>query len=68
MALAEANRLYDESHGDLWHDGTRTTWMPKRSPLTPYSHRDGVTIWVAAVDLTPDDDFLTAPVMGSYDD
>lgn len=56
---AVANWLYDRAHKDRpYHDGTFTIWQEKRSLLTPFHYRDGVTIWLSKDDLTPDDDFL----------
>jgi hypothetical protein len=68
MALAEANRQYDEAHNGLFHDGTFTTWAPKQTPFTPYSPRDGVSLWLSSVDHSPDEDFLTRPAVGSYEE
>ena len=62
MESAAANARYDELYGGKYHDGTfpadLAQWSEKRTPDTPYGHRDGVTIWVAPTDLAPDDDFL----------
>jgi hypothetical protein len=65
MALAEANRLYDEAHDGLWHDGQHKTWRPQRTPATPFAPRDGVHLWMSSIDLSPDEEFLTAPAIGS---
>jgi hypothetical protein len=60
MALASAEAKYDELHKDLpFHDGTFSNWAPERSSQTPFHYRDGVSLWVANIDLTPDDDFLS---------
>jgi hypothetical protein len=59
MALASANATYDELHeGMPYHDGRFKSWAKERGEQTPFHYRDGVTIWVASADLTPDDDFL----------
>ena len=58
MESAAANARYDEQYGGKFHDGTFANWSEKRTPDTPYGHRDGVTIWVAPADINPDDDFL----------
>lgn len=67
MANAAANRRYDEVHQDLpFHDGTFTKWAKESSLATPYHYREGVNVWVADVDWTPDDDFLTPPSGGRH--
>lgn len=63
MEAAAANWAYDKLHEERpFHDGTFPTdlnaWSDTRSSSHPYDFRDGVTIWVAAQDLSPDDDFL----------
>jgi hypothetical protein len=61
MEAARANRRYDQLHKDLqYHDGTFTSWGKNPSAEHPYHFRDGVTISVTPVDLSPDDDFLSA--------
>ena len=59
MENEAANWRYDELYGGKFHDGTFKNWSEKRSASHPYSHRDGVTIWVAPEDLDPDDKFLS---------
>lgn len=60
MATAGAEALYAQLHeGAPFHDGTFKSWAQKRSRTHPYHFSDGVTIWVAEEDLTPDDDFLS---------
>lgn len=60
METEAAKRLYSLLHEDKpFHDGTFTSWSDKPSKAHPYHHGDGVTVWVAPVDLTPDDKFLT---------
>lgn len=57
--LAAANRKYDELHKDRpYHDGSETVWSETPTVLTPFHYRDGVTIFLAATELNPDDDFL----------
>lgn len=62
MARAEVQRRYDDLHNEdsleQFHDGSFTTWFRKRTDATPFAHNDGVTLWVATEDLSPDDDFL----------
>ena len=59
MQLAAVNAMYDELHRERpFHDGTFRFWQEKRTPLTPFHYRDGVSIWLSRDDLTPDDDFL----------
>jgi hypothetical protein len=59
MALASAEATYDDLHKDLpFHDGTFKSWAPERSKQAPFHYRDGVSIWVTSIDLTPEDDFL----------
>lgn len=59
MARAAADHQYDALHEKApFHNGTFTEWGAKWSKKTPYHYRDGVTLWVAADDLTPHDHFL----------
>lgn len=52
-------RRFDEIHEDAqWHDGTYTNFTAKPTTGTPFHYMDGVTLWVSAKDLSPDDDFL----------
>lgn len=72
METAAASRRYELLHEKYpYHDGTFTSWAEQ--PLNadgelthPYHFRDGVTIWVAPVDFSPNEkNFLTdvdAPV------
>lgn len=62
MAQAWAEHRYNEMHKDApFHDGTFTEWGSERTRRTPFHFRDdGVTLWMASVDLSPDDDFLAA--------
>lgn len=59
MVRAEAEAQYDQLHEKRqFHDGTFTSWSDKRSPQHPFHYRDGVTLWVSDIDLTPHDHFL----------
>lgn len=59
MQLAAINALYDEQHkAKPYHDGLFRIWGEKRTPLTPFHYREGVTLWISREDLTPGDDFL----------
>ncbi len=59
MERAAAEWRYDALHEDeQFHDGTFENWSTTRTRDFPYSYRDGVNVWVAKHDLTPDDDFL----------
>lgn len=63
METDAANARYDAKHEKRpFHDGTFPKdphkWAEKRSSRHPYHARDGVSIWVHDVDLSPDDDFL----------
>lgn len=59
MVAQEANRRYDELHAAKpYHDGSFERWAAERSPEFPFHYRDGVRLWVADSDLSPDDDFL----------
>lgn len=59
MAQSAANRKYDALHESRpFHDGAFGEWSEKRSDKTPYHYRDGVTVWVSDLDLTPHDHFL----------
>lgn len=58
-AESAANRRYDEMHeAEPFHDGTFTRWAKDPSDEFPFHYRDGVTVYVTAEDLTPDDDFI----------
>lgn len=59
MDLAAAERKWAALHDDAqWHDGEFKSWAKERSDSHPYHLNDGVRIWVADVDYSPDDDFL----------
>ncbi len=61
MERAAAEWRYDAIHEDEpYHDGTFKNFSAVRTIDTPYHYRDGVNVWVAKHDLTPDDDFLGA--------
>ena len=65
MEAQAANRRYDELHEAApFHDGTFSNWSQRATATTPYHYRDGVSVWVAPVDLSPDDDFLTRQPRG----
>ena len=64
MERAAAEWRYDQLHQDPespYHDGSFKNWSEKRTVEAPYHYGDGVNIWVAPVDLAPDDDFLRTP-------
>lgn len=65
MATAAVRWQYDQIHGPdshvQFHDGSFKVWAAKRSNGFPYSAEDGVSLWVASEDLTPDDHFLGEP-------
>lgn len=59
MQLAAINAMYDDHYkGREYHDGTFTVFLEKRTALTPFHVREGVTLWLSPHDLSPDDDFL----------
>lgn len=59
MDQAAAEWRYDELHKEMpFHDGTFKSWAVERTKSHPYHYRDGATIWVASVDLSPEDKFL----------
>jgi hypothetical protein len=61
LELISANAQYERLHKQLpYHDGTFKSWAAEPSRSHPYRFTDGVTIWVAPVDLDPEDDFLGA--------
>lgn len=59
MEADAANWRWDELYGGKFHDGSFKNWSETRSLDFPYSHRAGVSVWVAPEDLAPDDDFLS---------
>ncbi|MEQ7847717.1 hypothetical protein [Nocardioides kribbensis] len=60
MERAAAHARYQALHEELpFHDGTFTNWAEGRSALHPYRFDEGVNVWVAPVDMTPGDKFLT---------
>ena len=61
MEREAAEAAYQALHGEKagWHDGTFTSWAAERSPSHPYPAMAGVSIGVAATDLTPWDRFTT---------
>lgn len=56
-AEAAYNALHDEEAG--FHDGTFTSWAPKRSVRHPYAATAGMAIGVAKRDVAPHDLFTT---------
>jgi hypothetical protein len=59
MERDAASRRYESLHEERpFHDGSFKRWSKDLSPSTPYHFRDGVTIWVAATDVNPEDNFL----------
>lgn len=62
MATSWVRWKYDQLHGSethaQFHDGTFKAWSKHRSDAFPYAADDGISLWVATEDLTPDDDFL----------
>jgi hypothetical protein len=59
MELSAANRRYDAKHEEKpYHDGTFSKWTVEPTKKTPYHYRDGVSVFVSATDLNPEDDFL----------
>lgn len=59
MQQKGAQRLYEILHKDEpYHDGTFEAWAKDPSPDFPFHFADGVTIWMAEVDVNPDDKFL----------
>lgn len=61
MAREALNWRYDDLHEGLFHDGTLTRWSDKRSVDFPNAARDGVTLWVAQMDLDPKRSWLSKP-------
>lgn len=59
MERAAAEWKYAELHKvEPYHDGSFRRWSRERTDSHPYGAHDGVTIWVADVDLAPHDHFL----------
>lgn len=59
MAQASAQARWEALHEDApYHDGSFTSWDKKRNAGHPFHRDEGVRIWVAPVDLSPDDHFL----------
>lgn len=59
MNKTSAEARYRAKHEDLpFHDGRFGSWSAKRGSRTPFHAFDGVAIWVADVDYSPDDSFL----------
>lgn len=60
MEAAAVNERYDRLHKrEPFHDGTFASWSATASSSHPYHYRAGVRVFVAEVDLNPDDDFLS---------
>lgn len=56
---ATADRQYGEKHGERpYHDGREHGWSDKATAKAPFHFRDGVRVFVAPVDLNPDDNFI----------
>ena len=59
MQRAAADRKYDALHKAApYHDGSFGSWSKEPDAAHPFHFRDGVTIWVAPVDVDPDNGFL----------
>jgi hypothetical protein len=59
MQQADVEARYAALHEAApYHDGTFTSWATDRSVEHPFHYRDGVRLWLADEDYTPDDDFL----------
>ena len=60
MEVKAAQDAYADLHEKApYHDGTFTSWSPKRSAGYPYHHSHGVSFGAADQDLTPWDVFTT---------
>ncbi len=55
----EWRELHDEKTGRVFHDGTERSWSKTFGAAHPYNYDDGVRLFVTAVDLSPDDDWLS---------
>lgn len=54
-----ADRLYAMKHDEApFHSGKERAWAKKATKKQPYHYRDGVRVWVASEDLSPDDHFI----------
>jgi hypothetical protein len=61
--------MYDLLHEKRpYHDGSFSRWAKESSRQFPFHYLDGVTIWLAPVDMNPDDDFLSESVAGESPD
>lgn len=59
MQSAAVNAMYDDLHEKRpYHDGLFKVFGEKRSAMTPFHVREGVSIFVSREDYSPDDDFL----------
>lgn len=71
MARQQVQWKWDQLHGpdssEQYHDGSFEVWSPNRSDGTPFAADDGVTLWVATENLTPDDNFLGDDKGGGLD-
>lgn len=69
MEQAGARARYERLHKEApYHDGSFSSWAKERTNSHPYGMFDGVTIWVADRDLTPDDKFLSPHRQGDAGD
>lgn len=60
MQLKAAMALYSQLHDEApYHDGSFTRWAKKRSNDYPFHALEGVSFYLAATDVNPDDDFLS---------
>lgn len=55
---AAARAMYELRHKDQPFTDGEGSWAAERSAAHPYHFNDGVHIWVAPVDLNPEDRFL----------
>lgn len=51
--------LHEAGSGRIYHDGLERNWSETWTTATPYKYDAGVSVWVADVDLNPDDHFLS---------
>lgn len=59
MQLEAAKRRFERLHQDRpYHDGTMTLWAKDSSDAFPFHYADGVSVWMAPVDLGLGGDFL----------
>lgn len=57
--LAAAQALYADQHMERpYHDGSFQSWSKERTRAYPFHYRDGVSMYLAPIEMDPDNQWL----------